>query len=160
MQEFVSHAIKLVDNRTNEEYDTEFDVEWGPLFKLSELDAAERLSRVMQTVSAAINNFILTPSEARSILQEEWADIEIDWKSDFSEEEREWLKTLNVAQMGTEAALPADQSNKIESGNPRVGQNGGGMEQGQQTASEQPTSDGLTDREMDQIAERVAEKLQ
>jgi hypothetical protein len=161
MQNYASHAIKLVDNRTNEGYDLDFDVEWGPLFKLSELDNTERLSRVMQTLSSAINNFILTPEEARNILQEEWSSVDIDWEDEFSEEEEDWLKTLNVAQVGSEAALPADENSKLQSeGNPRVGQNGGGMESGQQTASEQPTSDGLTSREMDKIADKVAKRLQ
>jgi hypothetical protein len=161
MQNYASHAIKLVDNRTNEGYDLDFDVEWGPLFKLSELDNTERLSRVMQTLSSAINNFILTPEEARNILQEEWSSVDIDWEDEFSEEEEDWLKTLNVAQIGSEAALPADENSKLQSeGNPRVGQNGGGMESGQQTASEQPTSDGLTSREMDKIADKVAKRLQ
>jgi hypothetical protein len=161
MQNYASHAIKLVDNRTNEGYDLDFDVEWGPLFKLSELDNTERLSRVMQTLSSAINNFILTPEEARNILQEEWSSVDIDWEDEFSEEEEDWLKTLNVAQIGSEAALPADENSKLQNqGNPRVGQNGGGMENGQQTASEQPTSDSLTSREIDKIADKVAKRLQ
>lgn len=161
MQAFAEHAIKLVDNRTSNDYNLDFEVEWGPLFRLSELDNTERLSRVMQTLSSAISNFILTPEEARNILQEEWADVDIEWRDDFSEDERDWLKTLNVAQVGSEAALPMDENSKLQAeGNPRVGQNGGGMESGQQTASEQPTSDGLTSREMDEIADRVAERLQ
>jgi hypothetical protein len=161
MQTFAAHAIKLVDNRTSEEYDLDFEVEWGPLFRLSELDNTERLSRVMQTLSSAINNFILTPEEARNILQEEWADVDVEWEDDFSEAEKDWLKTLNVTQVGSEAALPADENSKLQAeGNPRVGQNGGGMESGQQTASEQPTADGLTSREMDEIADRVAERLE
>jgi hypothetical protein len=153
MREFASHVIRLVDNRTKEQYNIDFDVEWGPLFKLSELDAAERISRHMQTVSAAVNNFIMTPDEARSVLQQTWAEVDIDWTDEFSEEEREWLTTLNVAQLGTEATLP----NSEMQGNPRVGQNGGGMEQGQQTASEQPTADSLSDDDVDRVAQRVAE---
>jgi hypothetical protein len=156
MRQHVSHRIKLVDDRTSESYDTEFEVDWGALFKLSELDNAERVSRIMQTLSAAINDFILTPQEARSIMQEEWADIDIDWQDEFSEEEKDWLKTLNVAQMGAEAALPGSEGEDME-GNPRVGQNGGGMEQGQNSDPQDPTSDALTDSEVDRIAERVAE---
>jgi hypothetical protein len=158
MREFVSRAISLEDGRASKNYDMDFAVEWGPMFRLSQLDDAERLSRVMQTLSAAVNDFILTPDEARDILQEEWADVDIDWQSDFSEEERNWLKTLNIAQLGTEAALPEDNEN-MEEGNPRVGQNGGGMEQGQTTAAQDPTSDTLSDREVDRIAERVAEMI-
>lgn len=155
MHRFVNRVVSLVDNRASGDYDLDFKVSWGPMFKLSQLDSAERLSRVMQTLSAAINDFVLTPMEARSILQEEWSDVEIDWQSEFSEEEKDWLQTLNVAQMGTEAVLEGNGEDM--EGNPRVGQNGGGMEQGQQTASEQPTSDGLSDRDVDRIAEQVAE---
>jgi hypothetical protein len=156
IQRFVNHVVSLSDGRASEAYDLDFDVDWNPLFTLSQLDDAERLSRVMSTLSAGINDFVLTPMEARSILQEEWSDIDIDWQSEFTEEEREWLERLNVAQMGTEAVLEGEGGEDM-GGNPRVGQNGGGMEQGQTTASEDPTSDRLTDREVDRIAERVAE---
>jgi hypothetical protein len=155
---FVNKVVSLVDGRASEDYDLAFDVQWGPMFKLSELDNAERLSRIMQTLSAGINDFVLTPMEARTILQEEWSEVDIDWEDEFSDEEREWLETLNVAQMGTEAVLKNNEGAEME-GNPRVGQNGGGMEQGQQTAAQDPTSDGLTDREVDRIAERVAEMV-
>ena len=158
MEQFVNMAISLVDSRASSEYDLDFDVEWGPMFKLSELDNAERLSRITQTLSAGINDFILTPQEARTILQEEWSYVDIDWEDDFSEEEEQWLKTLNVAQMGTEAVL--EENGEEMGGNPRVGQNGGGMESGQQTASEQPTSDSLTRREKEDIADMVAERLE
>jgi hypothetical protein len=163
MHRFVNRAVSLSDGRASEEYDLDFDVDWEPMFRLSQLDNAERLSRVMQSLSAAVNDFVLTPGEARKILQEEWADVDIDWESEFSEEERDWLKTLNVAQMGAEAALPGNEGDgdgEDMDGNPRVGQNGGGMEQGQSTASEQPATDNLTNREMDEIARRVASRLE
>lgn len=158
MHRFVNKVVQLSDGRASEDYDLDFEVEWAPMFELSELDNAERLSRVMQSLSAAVNDFVLTPGEARSILQKEWAEADIDWESSFTEEERDWLKTLNVAQMGTEATLPGGNGENM-GGNPRVGQNGGGMEEGTSTAAEDPTSDGLTDREMNQIADRVAERL-
>jgi len=138
LHRFVNRVVSLVDGRASNDYDLDFDVQWGPMFKLSELDNAERLSRIMQTLSAGINDFVLTPQEARTILQEEWSEVDIDWQDEFSEEEREWLETLNVAQMGTEAVLKNNEGAEME-GNPRVGQNGGGMEQGEQTAAEDPT---------------------
>lgn len=154
----VNRAVSLVDGRASGDYDLDFEVEWGAMFKLSELDNAERLNRTMQTLSAGINNFVLTPEEARSILQEEWSDVDIDWRSDFSEEEADFLKRLNIYQVGAETA---EEKAEGEAGNPRVGQNGGGMEQGQQTASNQPNADaGLTDRDVDRIAERVTDMMQ
>jgi hypothetical protein len=159
----VSRAIALVDDRTTTDYDLDFEVQWGPMFKLSELDNAERLSRVMQTLSAGINNFVLTPQEARNILQEEWADVDIEWTDEFTEEERDFLKHLNFYQVGASTAeekAEAEEGEEME-GNPRVGQNGGGMEQGQQTASNQPDTDnGLSNRDVDRIAERVANIIQ
>jgi hypothetical protein len=159
MHDFVSRSISLVDSRTSDGYDLDFDIEWNPMFKLEGLDEAERLSRVMQTVSAAINDFIMTPQEARSILQEEWADADIDWQSSFTEEEREFLKTLNVAQMGTEAVLGGGEGGENMEGNPQVGQNGGGMESGQTTDPADPTADTLAEADVDRIASRVAEMI-
>jgi hypothetical protein len=158
MHKFVNKSIQLVDNRASGDYDLDFTIEWGPLFQLSQLDRAEQLSRTMGTLASAINNFILTPEEAREILKEEWADVDIDWSDSFSEEETDFLKTLNIAQLGTEAALPDGEGGS--DGNPEVGQNGGGMEQGQQTASEQPETDGLSRRDIDRIAERTVEIIQ
>ena len=160
MRGFASHAIKLSDNRTSDQYDMDFPVEWGPLFRLSELDKAEQMSRVMQTISAAINNFVLTPMEARKILQEEWAELDIEWEDDFTDEEKEWLQKLNVAQMGAEVAYKGSGEGSEEGemgGNPRVGQNGGGMEQGQTTASNNPTRDGLSDKDVERIAAKMVE---
>lgn len=160
LHRFVNRVVSLVDGRASADYDLDFEVQWGPMFKLSELDNAERLSRIMQTISTAINDFVLTPDEAREILQEEWADIDIDWQDDFSDAEKDWLKSLNVAQMGTAEVLNEGGEGEEMEGNPRVGQNGGGMESGQQTASEDPTSDSLSDRDVDRIAERVADIMQ
>ena len=164
MHRVVNRAVALTDNRAGGDLDIEFEVDWGPMFKLSELDNAERLTRIMQTLSAAINDFVLTPEEARSILQEEWADVDIDWQDDFTEEEKEWLQHLNFYQVGASTAEEKAEASGVEEGNPRVGQNGGGMEQGQQTASNQPDTDdldaGLTNRDVDRIAERVAEMIQ
>jgi hypothetical protein len=161
MHRVVNRSVSLVDGRASSDYDLDFEVKWGPMFKLSELDNAERLSRIMQTLSAAVNDFILTPEEARAILQEEWAEADIDWTDEFSEAEREWLQSLNVAQMGAEVAWPEGEEGEEMEGNPRVGQNGGGMEQGQQTASNQPNTDkNLSNRDVDRIAERVSEMIQ
>jgi len=75
IHDFVNHVVSLVDDRASSAYDLDFEVDWNPMFTLSKLDEAERLSRVMSTLSAGINNFVLTPMEARSILQEEWAEV-------------------------------------------------------------------------------------
>lgn len=155
IKEFVTRYFRMFDDRTDSEnYEADFDLEWGPLFKLSDLDQAETLTRTMQTLSAAISSFVMTPSEARSILQEEWAEADIEWEDDFSEEEIEFLESINVHQQGAEP-----EAEKQEAKGSTQQQNGGGMEQGQTTASESPTSDSLTQNEMEQIADMVASKL-
>jgi len=153
---FVERIFRLTDNRTGEQYTAEFEVQWGPLFKLSGLDKAERITRMMQTVSQGVDTFILTPMEARSILQQEWSDIDMDWSDEFSDEEIQFLESLNVHQQGGETAEEKAEG-QIAGGAPRAGQNGGGMEQGTQTASEQPTADGLSDRDVERIAKRITE---
>jgi len=56
--------------------------------------------------------------------------------------------------MGTEAVL---NENSEMQGNPRVGQNGGGREEGQNGSSQQPNTDSLTEQEAELIAEKVIE---
>lgn len=124
------------------EFDEGLPIEWGPLFRLDELDKAERLSRLVQTVKMSIDSFIMTPDEARTILQEEWEDADIDWTEDFSEEEQEFLASLNVAQMGAEAGIETiSEGSEAMQGNPRRGQNGGGREQGDNGSSRDPSTE-------------------
>lgn len=157
IKKFVQKVFRLTDGRTNDKYTADFEIDWGPLFKLSGLDKAERITRMMQTVSQGVDTFILTPMEARSILQQEWSDIDMDWSDDFSEEEVQFLQSLNVHQQGGETAEEKSSGGQIAGGAPRAGQNGGGMEQGTQTASENPTADGLSDGDVERIARRVVE---
>lgn len=156
IREFATRYFRMMDDRTDSmEYEAEFDVEWGPLFKLSDLDQAETLTRTMQTLSLAIDNFIMTPQEARSILQEEWAEADIEWQDEFEEEEIEFLESINVHQQGAE---PEEEKSKGSTQQ----QNGGGMEQGQTTSSSSPTSasDEMDDAILDAIADRVVEKME
>lgn len=136
MRKYVTRRREIMDNRTSDEYTAEFDVDWGPLFKLSKLDQAEVLTRKMQTLAAGINNFVLTPDEARSVLAEEWADVDIEWNQSLSDEDVEYLESINVHQQGSETAEDKGSTQQ---------QNGGGMQKGQQTASEEPTSDSRED---------------
>jgi len=159
IKEFVERAYQLQDNRTGDTYTAQFEIEWGPLFKLSEIDMAERTARLVQTVSQGIDNFILTPMEARTILQQEWVDVELDWEDEFSDEEIEFLESLNVHQQGGETEAEKLEAKQMFEGMPRQGQNGGGMEQGTTTATENPATDSLSDSNVDAIANRVVELL-
>jgi len=159
IKEFVERSYQLQDNRTGNQYEAQFQIEWGPLFKLSEIDMAERTARLVQTVSQGIDNFILTPMEARTILQQEWVDVDIDWSDEFTDEEVEFLESLNVHQQGGETEAEKLEAQEMMGGMPRQGQNGGGMEQGTTTASENPTADSLDSADVDAIANRVVELL-
>lgn len=118
------------------EFDPGLDMEWGPLFKLSALDRAEAMARHVQLVTQATSNFILTPEEARSILDEQWADwTGVDLGDDI-ETTLEELKIIQSAEGEAELLGLGDQMD----GNPRVGQNGGGREQGDLGDSSDPTS--------------------
>lgn len=179
MREFVEHYVRLTDNRASEDYTAMFEVEWGPLFKMTELDQAETLSRKMQTLSAAINNFVLTPAEARSVLNEEWAELDID-NDALSDEEREFIEAIQVAQMGAEASLTnRNEQEGVQQGSTQQ-QNGGGREQGQMSDPDNPTADSpvddpedpdqwgnaieqngqVNDAVVDAIADRVIEKME
>jgi len=161
MRNFVTRYKALVDGRASEDFEAEFDVEWGPLFKMSELDQVEALSRKMGVLTAAINNFIMTPQEARVVLQEEWAEADVDWQDEFSEEEEQFLQTLNMAQQGAETA---EEKVSAESGaegasTPDEGstqqQNGGGRTQGETSDPDNPTSDTI-----DQLADAVVQRIE
>jgi len=109
------------------------ELEWGPLFKLSELDRAEAMARHVQLVSQAQTNFVMSDAEARSFLQEQWAEwTDVDLSGILEDDEFERLYNILGASDGSLSDI---------GGNPRVGQNGGGMEQGQSTASEDPSSE-------------------
>lgn len=102
----------------------DFDIEWGPLFKLSALDRAEAMARHVQLVTQGASNYVLSEGEARSILDESWADwTDVDLSGTLSESEKEALDRI-------------DWDGDVN-GNPRVGQNGGGRETGETNASEQ-----------------------
>jgi hypothetical protein len=151
MKEFARRYFRMMDDRTDsEEYEADFEIEWGPLFKLSDLNQAETLTRTMQTLSAAINSFVMTPQEARSVLREEWSEADIEWNDDFSEEEVQFLESINVHQQGGETS-----EEKMKGSTQQ--QNGGGQSYGNTTASENPSTDSLSEADVEAIAQRVAQ---
>jgi len=158
MRDFLTRFVRLTDNRAGSDFTASFRVEWEPMFQLSELDEAERLTRTMQTLSAAINNFVLTPAEARGILREDWATADIDWTEDFSDEEEDFLRSLNFAQVG--AATPEAKQSALEGrGTSEEGGRNGGRKQGQTQASNQPSTDStLTDTDINRIADEIIER--
>lgn len=77
----------------------EFD--WNPLFKPTELEQAEGLVSIVTAATNGIKNYVLTPNEARSILEEEWAELDTDVDlDDLSEEDMDILDRINMNEAG------------------------------------------------------------
>jgi len=127
------------------------------MFKLTDLDQAETLTRKMQTLSAAINGFLLTPSEARSIMKEEWSEFDANVADDLLDNaEREFIESIQVSQLGSEASLGDPSEQQGFQGSTQQ-QNGGGREQGETSDPSDPSA--LSDDVIDAIADSVADKL-
>jgi len=134
-----------------------FDVEFGPLFKPTDIEQAEGAVSLITAATNGIKNYVLTPEEARSLVEEQWAEFDIDVELDeLSEAEWDNLDRINMNEAGQGAS-----DNEPDTGprnNPRM-QNGGGQPQGQTRESSQPTRDSLSEKEIDQIAERLADYM-
>lgn len=116
-----------------------FDIEWGPLFKPSEIEQAEGMVSVITAVSNGIKNYVLTPEEARSILQEEWAEFDADIDlEELSEDDWDSLDRINMNEAGRGASDNEPDAEARE--NPRI-KNGGGQPEGQSRESSQPSAD-------------------
>ena len=112
----------------------ELEVDWGPLFRLDELDRMEAVVRLVTAGSNAINNYILTPEEARELMAMEWAELDIDMDlEELDDDDFAMIAEIVGGDLGSEQAVEEPE------GNPAVGQNGGGMEQGQETDPANPT---------------------
>lgn len=131
--------------------------EWGPLFKLSDLERMEGMVSAVTAATNGVKNYVLTPDEARSILEESWAELDHDVSLEALEETD--LDKMDRVRMRMAGQGPNDdEQTNSERQNPRI-QNGGGQPTGQTRESSQPTRDGLTDDELEQIARQVANKL-
>jgi hypothetical protein len=144
IKEFVQRASDVDTARGSELISNiaagSFDVDWNPLFKLSELDRVEALRTEVNAVTMLINNYALTPDEARTILSSEWAEFDLE---ELSEEQYDILDRINLTSVGAYkgAERAEEELGEQESlGNPRK-QNGGGREQGSTNASNNPTTD-------------------
>lgn len=104
---------------------TDFDINWGPLFKIDEMDRVEAMRTVITAVSSGVSKYLFSHEDAREILQEQWAEIDTDIDiSEITEEEMDQLDRINTTK-GKQFEQGASSENEVE-GNPRAGQNGGG----------------------------------
>jgi len=133
----------------------QFTVDWGALFKPTDIEQAEGAVSLVTAATNAIKNYVLTPDEARSLVSEQWAEFDIDVDLDeLSEDEWDDFDRINMNEAGQGAS-----DNEPDTGprnNPRM-KNGGGQPEGQTRESSQPTRDSLSESEVERIAEKVAE---
>jgi len=130
---------------------------------------AEGMVSVITAVTNGIKNYVLTPDEARSIVEMKWADFEADVDLEALEED-DWddLDRINIreAGRGPQDDEPVNQERIRE--NPTM-QNGGGQPAGQTRDPQQPTRDKsldspsqsveLSDEQMNEIIDGLADRL-
>lgn len=121
------------------------EINWSPLFKLSEEDRIEAIRTESNALTMLANNYALTPDEVRSILSESWAEFE--GLDDLEEEDYDLMDRISLNTVGAYEGgerAESEVTGEEPQGNPRR-QNGGGREQGESSESSNPaTDDGLS----------------
>jgi hypothetical protein len=108
--------------------------EWGPLFKATDIEQAEGAVSLVTAATNGVKNYVLTPDEARNLVEEEWARFDIDVDLDtLSEEDLDDLDRINLREVGRG---PQDDEPDVRGS--RMQQNGGGQEAGENRSSSQP----------------------
>lgn len=95
IMDFLDRVKFLLDGRvTDENVHMDVEIDWEPLFTVSNTERINAMQSLASTMQVAINGFVITPDEARNILAEEWADYDMDF-DDLSDEERQLLADIN-----------------------------------------------------------------
>jgi len=141
------------------------DFDWGALLKPTAIQQAEGAVSLVTAATNGIKNYVLTPDEARSLLEEEWTTFDIDVAlDDLSEDDWDSLDRINIREAGQG---PRDDESVSGEGSVRANptlQNGGGQPQGQTRESSQPQRStdellgSLTDKELQAELDRRADK--
>jgi hypothetical protein len=125
----------MKDNRFGDDFWYEVDIEWGPLFKVDRQTRLQMMQTHAQAVTTLIGNYVITPDEARSILTEEWAAVDVD---DLDEDQMDTLDRINLAQVGQGRwAELNDPSSDLPEQNAQASGSEGGRPEGAQQSSEQ-----------------------
>lgn len=113
-------------------------IDWGPLFKPTDLERAEGMVSIVTAATNGIKNYVLTPTEARSVIEAGWAefDMDADLGEPLTEAEMDELDRINMneAGQGRQDNEPQDRVS------PQQGGNQGGRPDGPSDRS-QPQSD-------------------
>lgn len=156
-------GISLLRKWSRRNLPNEYTLTWNSMFRLSDLDRAEAMRTLANTGQMLVNSFALTPDEVRSLMEQEWAELDVDFDLDeLTEEDREDLEWVNFGQRGLENEDPevterenhktsggGKNEENHKTGNPRK-QNGGGMPEGHSTGGSQPNADESTESDRDE----------
>lgn len=160
--EYLTRAKRMEDSRTNEDFEYEADIEWGPLFKVDRETRVQMLQNETNALTTMIGSFALTPDEARAILSEDFSQVDLD---DLTEEQLDELDRINLTRSGQGPSAERAESEYAEGpdqpGQSRAaasqGGNSGGREQGQTTGSENPASDSSPAQSLTDDLQRLSE---
>ena len=141
IKDFINRVKFMLDDRVKDDRNNaDVTIDWEPLFKLNDVERINAMQSLVSGMQIAINGYVLTPDEARSILNEEWSFIDLE---NLTEEQREWLNDINVIneqEDELERGRGFGEGNEEENGtdpdegykNPSMRQ-GGGMPEGHKT---------------------------
>lgn len=135
IQEYVTRVKRITDSRTNDEFEFEVDIEWGPLFKVDSETRIQMFQNQTNALTGLIGSFALTPDEARGILSEEFTEIDLE---DLTEDQLDELDRVNLTRSGQGPSAERAEREYTEGGpSPSAaaseGGNTGGREQGETT---------------------------
>lgn len=120
---------------------TDIELSWGPMFKVDRVKRYDAMERSVQLVTQGISNYVLTPDEARDLLNEQWADWSDMSMEELDEEQLDYLDRVNTGRSNaTRGSEEAEMENGSGRGTPAVGNGGGGRERGSTNASVNPAS--------------------
>lgn len=162
INEILTKSKRMVDSRTSDSYAFETEIDWGPLFKVDKETRISMLQTAVQAGSTAIGQYVMTPDEAREIIESTFAEIDL---GNLTESQMDELDRIRLASSGQGPQALASEgeytnapsSEEVSSGKgkeaKREGGEEGGMEQGQQTASNNPASDDMATELVDHMIE-------
>jgi hypothetical protein len=133
INEYLTQAVKMIDGRTEDDYEFTAEFEWGPLFKLdreARLNVFQSHSQALQTL---VGSYVMTPDEVRSVLSEEWSFIDVD---DLTETQKDELDRIRLATSGQGEAAILSEKEYTEGPESASGEESAGRPEGAQQSSE------------------------
>jgi hypothetical protein len=118
-----------------------YEMDWGPLFKLTDIERMEGIRTITTAVGNAVGSYLLTPDEARDLLEMAWAEMDVEY--DLPETDEAFLDLLDRINLVEGSKTPRAQEAETE---PEGQQNWqspsqnreGGNEVGENTDPSQP----------------------